>query len=97
MEDQTKWIHVMGAGILFFLFLLLLSPNAKALTKESSHQMLMEATLRAQDELKVAQAEQARRTHEYRETLTNNFGDGLASEFDFSSQVAALKEASQLQ
>jgi hypothetical protein len=88
MEVNAKRVHVMGAGILFFLFLLLLSPKAVALTKDSSHQLLMEASVRAQDELMFAQAEQARRTHEYVGTLDRTLEDESASEFKLTSQFA---------
>ena len=30
MDGHVRWIHTMGAGILFFLFLLLFSPKASA-------------------------------------------------------------------
>ncbi len=83
MEGQTNWIHTMGAGILFFLFLLLFSPKAAALTKESSALLLQEAAAKAQEELYAVQAEQARRTQEYKATL-----DELALEFPITAELA---------
>jgi hypothetical protein len=92
MEGHANRIQVVGAGILFFLFLLLYSPNAKALTKDSSDQLLLEATQRVQDELRVVQAEQARRTQEYK----NSLGE-LAPEFPMASQVAQASESARIQ
>jgi hypothetical protein len=92
MEGSTNRIHVVSAGILFFLFLLLYSPNAKAFTKDSSKTLLMEATKRVQEELRVVQAEQARRTLEYKNTL-----GGLAPEFPRASQLAQVSETASIQ
>ncbi len=97
MEGQAKRIHTLSAGILFFLFLLLYSPNAKAFTKDNSDQLLMEATLRVQEELRVAQAEQARRTLEYRNSFDKNSPGELALEFPMGSQVAQASGSAQLQ
>jgi hypothetical protein len=92
MEGQANRVSVVSAGILFFLFLLLYSPNAKAFTKENSDQLLKEATLRVQEELRVVQAEQARRTQEYK----NSLGE-LAPEFPMASQLAQASESALIQ
>jgi hypothetical protein len=86
MDGQTNWIHAMGAGILFFLFLLLFSPNAKAMTKENSALLLKNAVEQAQDELKTVQVEQARRIQKQRAS------DELALDFTKSTTEVKLPQ-----